>query len=272
MTTHIRWGHVLDQARDIVDSYDTAVTLRQLFYRLVALGIIPSTLTAYKRLSSVTAAARRDGGFPDLTDRGRGIEEYRTFASPSDALRFTAETYRRDRTEGQGVSLYLGVEKAGIVNQLDARFGDPLGLPILPLGGYASQSFVDDVAAHVEAAGRPAVLLYGGDHNPSGWDTPRDFETRTGCFRKVIRVAVTPGQIDEYDLPATIDEVKDESDSRSKAFIARFGRRRVDLDALDPDVLRGLFAAAIAGFWDTSTFEASLAQERLDIETLRGLL
>ena len=30
-TARIKWSHVIDAAREIVDSYDTAVTLRQLF-------------------------------------------------------------------------------------------------------------------------------------------------------------------------------------------------------------------------------------------------
>jgi hypothetical protein len=124
------WGRVLDESRDIVESYDTAVTLRQLFYRLVARLVIPNTVGAYKGLSRVTADARRDGDFPDLTDRTREIFEYQTVTSPARAIGYTAAIYRRDRTEGQEVSIYLGVEKDGMVNQLDAWFSC-LGLPIL---------------------------------------------------------------------------------------------------------------------------------------------
>jgi hypothetical protein len=271
MTTHrIRWGHVLDAARAIVESYDTPVTLRQLYYRLVASQLIPNVATAYKRLSALTAEARRDevDPFPDLIDRGRSVFEYRTFDAPRDALDYTARIYRRDRTEGQDVSLYLGVEKAGIVNQLDAWFGD-LGVPVLALGGYASQSFADDVRYHVERQDRPGVLLYAGDHDPSGWDIPRDFIERTGCFRAVHRVALTPELIDAHDLPENVGK---EDDSRAKAFVARFGRLvQVELDALPPDVLRGLFADAIEEYWDTSAFEAVLEREAAEREVLARL-
>jgi hypothetical protein len=44
------------------------VTLRPLFYRLVAKQLIPNLRTFYRRLSARTAEARRDGTFPDLTD------------------------------------------------------------------------------------------------------------------------------------------------------------------------------------------------------------
>jgi hypothetical protein len=198
------WGRVLDESRDIVESYDTAVTLRQLFYRLVARLVIPNTVGAYKGLSRVTADARRDGDFPDLTDRTREIFEYQTFTSPARAIGYTAAIYRRDRTEGQEVSIYLGVEKDGMVNQLDAWFSD-LGLPILSPRGYASQSYVDEVARHVADVGRPAVLVYAGDHDPTGHDIDRDFAECTGCFEQVRRIALGPELVEQYDLPEAVD-------------------------------------------------------------------
>lgn len=42
------------------------------------------------------------------------------------------------------------------------------------------------------------------------------------------------------------------------------------LDALPPDTLRELYQAAIDEHWDTSTCEASLAQERQDRDELRA--
>jgi hypothetical protein len=58
------WKDVLASARPIVDSYDTGVTLRQLFYQLVSKQIIPNTPTTYQTLSDRTAAARRLGTSP----------------------------------------------------------------------------------------------------------------------------------------------------------------------------------------------------------------
>jgi hypothetical protein len=168
------WPELLVAAADIVDSYETGVTLRQLFYRLVAAKLLPNTTSAYKGLSSKTAEARRQGEFPDLIDRGRLIHRRAHWASPAEALQALARQYRQDRTEGQDVSVYIGVEKAGLVMQLESWFGD-LGIPILALGGYSSQTYVDDVVADVEDQDRPAVLLYSGNFDPSGEDIDRDF-------------------------------------------------------------------------------------------------
>ena len=160
------------------------------------------------------------------------------------------QIYRRDRTEGQVFSIYLAVEKAGIVNQFDQWFGTPFGIPILALGGYASQSYVNEIVAHVQAQNRPAVLLLAGDHDPSGWDIPRDFEVRTDCWKVVERVVLDPEQVELYDLPEAFDAEtleKLERDSRGQAFIERFGAlTQVELDALPVDVLRELFTDRLA--------------------------
>ena len=134
-SARIDWPEVIRQAREIVESYATSVTLRQLFYRLVSAQVIPNSQVAYKRLSALTAEARRDGTFPALIDRGRTIHEYQWFTGTGDALTWLSRIYRLDRTRDQDVSLYLGVEKAGMVVQLQSWFGD-LGVPVLALGRY----------------------------------------------------------------------------------------------------------------------------------------
>ena len=243
MATRYDWGTILAEATAIVGSYDTPVTLRQLFYRLVAAELLPNVQGAYKGLSSKTAEARREGTFPDLSDRTRSIHQYQHWASPQDALNDAASCYRVDRTEGQKVSLYLGVEKATMVNQMQSWFGD-LGVPILALSGYASQSYTDTTARHADAQDRPAVLLYAGDHDPSGEDIDRDFVARTGCFDIVERVALSSDQVAQYALPVAPGKT---TDSRKASFIARHGELvQVELEALAPDVLQGLFTDAIA--------------------------
>jgi|KBSMisStaDraftv2_1062788.scaffolds.fasta_scaffold41536_5 hypothetical protein len=259
------WPALLEQAATIVESYDTLVTLRQLFYRLVAVGLLPNTTNAYKSLSRYTAEARRDGTFPALMDRGRMIHRNETFASPTAARRWLQSIYRRDRTEGQTVSLYLGVEKAGIVAQLEEWFGD-LGVPIVALGGYSSQTYVDEVAADALAAKRPAVLLYAGDHDPSGEDIDRDFLERTACFDEVRRVALTADQVEQYALPPQPGK---ETDSRARGFVERHGRLvQVELDALPPDILQGLFEAAIEEFFDATRYQAVLVRETKERRSL----
>jgi hypothetical protein len=81
MARGLDWDYIVQHAAQIVRSYDTGVTLRQLFYRLVSDETIPNNQNAYKGLSRYTARARREGWFPDLVDRNRSIEEPLTFTS-----------------------------------------------------------------------------------------------------------------------------------------------------------------------------------------------
>ena len=267
--TRQAWAPILEHAADIVYSYSTGVTLRQLFYRLVADGTLVNTTGSYKSLSSKTAEARREGGFPDLIDPGREIHRPTSWIGPEALVDAALAQYRRDRTEFQDVSVYLGVEKKGIVAQLESWFGDQ-GIPILALGGYSSQTYIDDVAADAFGQSRDAVLLYAGDFDPSGEDIDRDFEARTGCFDEVVRVALTAEQVSTYQLPPAMGKV---TDSRAGRFIARHGQLvQVELDALPPDVLRTLYADALAQFWDVSAYERSLTTEQDDVRRLKQLV
>lgn len=269
VTDRLAWPPIIERAREIVEGYDTGVTLRQLYYRLVAEQWFPNSTTSYKRLSDRTTRAREAGDFPELIDQARRIHRPTSWGDPYEVLQAAAEQYRRDRTEGQDVSVYLGVEKAGMVAQLSSWFGD-LGLPVVPLGGYASHTFKRDVSDDVAAMRRPAVLLYAGDFDPSGEDIDRDFVAKTDCWSKVVRVALSPEQITAHDLPEAMGKA---TDSRARGFLARHGRLvQVELDALPPEVLRGLFADALAEFWDVSAFERSRAQERADRDVLDRLI
>lgn len=63
----------------------------------------------------------------------------------------------------------------------------------------------------------------------------------------------------DADLPPQPGKV---TDSRAAAFTARHGELvQVDLDALPPDVLRGLYDEVWAAYWDTSAFEEAVARE-----------
>jgi transposase-like protein len=259
---------LVERAVEIVNSYDTPVTLRQLFYQLVAAGLIPNTRAAYQRLSKVTAAGRRDGSFPDLIDDSI-IHRNEHFDGVSDALNSILNWYRRDRTEGQPVAIYIAVEKAGLVEQLRAWFSD-LGIPIIALGGYASQSYVKMVQDDVDADGREAILLYAGDYDPSGEDIDRDFIARSDCWSRVERVALTTEQVIAHNLPPMPGK---QTDPRAAGFIATHGELvQVELDALSPTDLRALFQAAIDVEWDSDAYDAVMAEEHEDREKLEAVI
>lgn len=261
----LSWSPVIDRARAVVESYVEPVTLRQVFYRLVATGTIPNTLSAYKRLSALTAEARREGTFPDLADHGRRITRPPAFTDISQARAWLRRTYRRDRTVGQPVTVYLGVEKEALVAQLAAWYDD-LGLPVIALRGYGSQTIADLVRRDARRAGRPDALLYAGDFDSSGEDIERDFVVRTNCWAHTERVALSVDQVAESHLPPQPGKT---TDSRAAAFTAahgrlvqvRGGRARTRRPA--PVVRR-----APERWWHPDAYEAILHVEAQDREEL----
>ena len=113
----------------------------------------------YKQLSKRRAAGRREGWFPRLIEQGRPICRPPFWASSADALSDALGRYREDRTAGQPVQLGLGVEKAGMVEQLDAWYGDR-GVPIVALAGFSSEGLIERIGDAIDDDGRPAVLAY----------------------------------------------------------------------------------------------------------------
>jgi hypothetical protein len=186
------------------------------------------------------------------------------------------------------VSLFLGVEKNALAGLLQAWFDDQ-GLPVLPLGGYSSESLDRVVKDRVQADGRPAVLIYAGDFDASGMDIGRNFVAQTDCWKQTIRVGLDEDLIEQLGLPVLKGKVKD---SRAPKFVERHprihGRHnfgtdaegrtipvQVELDAVDPTGLRALFQAAIDQFWDVSSFEEIRDREDADrtrLETAMSLI
>jgi hypothetical protein len=255
----ITWAPILDRAAEIVHQYSEKITLRQLFYRLVSEQLIANTEYNYKHLSELTAKARREGSFPALIDLTREVAWRRGWDSPRQAVQGIVSSYQRGHTEGQPWLIVLGVEKRGIRAQLLDWFGYDYHVPVEAISGYDSQSHADEMRELIEDDGRPAVLLYAGDFDPSGEDIMRDFLARTDCWEKVVHIALTDEQVATFALPQNPGK---SADSRAAAFAARHGRLvQVELDALAPDQLRGLYQQAFDGYWDTSQYQAVLARE-----------
>jgi hypothetical protein len=263
----LKWELTIERASEV--ACDAPMTLRQCFYILVSEGLVPNVDTSYKRLSALTAQARRDGSFPAFLDGTREVFRYDAWDGIEHALSDLADVYRRDRTEGQPRQVWIGGEKRTLALQLERWFSD-LGCPIVICAGYASQTLCDDVRAAVEDDGREAVLIYAGDFDPSGEDIVRDFVERVGSFERVVRVAVTAEQVEALELPPLPGK---RTDARAAGFEARHGRLvQVEVEAVPPETLRRLYQEAISAEWDVSAYEAVLAREADERDRLLDLL
>jgi hypothetical protein len=271
-----KWPVIVAEAVRIANSYSTPVTLRQLHYRLVAAGVggYLNTPSCYKQLSSLTAEARRQEAFPELSDRTRGIERPQSFKDPADALDTLIRAYKRDHTEGQKFQTWVLYEKATLGAQIEAWTYN-YGLPTAALRGYSSESLEREIWDTMEADGRPVVAFYVGDLDPEGEDIERNFKDQ--AVRKYIdfhhwqKLTVLPTQIGPLGLVA--NPGKDKS-SRASGFIAKYGRLfQIEVEAIDPGVLETMVISAITDstWFNVKALDKSIRQERTERKLLEKL-
>ena len=125
--------------------------------------------------------------------------------------------------------------------------------------GEPSDTMLHQMARTGAEDGRPMVVLYFSDCDPSGWQMPVSVGRKLQAFREGLfpglefaeyRVALTPDQVREYGLPST--PLKD-TEKRADKWQNAMGVAQTEIDsiaALRPDLLRQIARAAIAPFYD----------------------
>ena len=169
-----------------------------------------------------------------------------------------AEDYRGDRTDGQPVKLMIFCEAVGMVPQL-FRVADPFGIGVRSSSGFESLTEKHSLAREIAASDRPVEILHVGDHDPSGVHLVLSIEEDVAAFiaelggeAGFVRIAVTPAQIAEFDLPTAPPKA---TDNRA------FAGETVQAEALAPDVLAEIVRDAIVARLDVSAYEAALERE-----------
>jgi hypothetical protein len=269
------YEEVVEAALEVFEQYDTALTLRQLYYRLVSRQLFPNTINSYKRLSRLMVRAREEGAVPVncLEDRsrrilGRGDTNY---ASAQDFLRRRLASLRESYKEFklpmwdvQSNYILVSLEKDAL-SRLVSDIANQYNVRTFPTRGYPSFTYVQRMAGYIRnrLKGKPTVVLYFGDFDPSGVDIERDLSERLGKYNAgdfiVHRVALTRDQIVKYSLPPM--PVK-RSDARADNFLASYGNESVELDALDPRTLKLMVAQSIASYIDLDAW--SKKEEEID--------
>lgn len=160
--------------------------------------------------------------------------------------------------ERQPYRLVLIGEKSSlddVLAPIAERYSADLYLP----SGEASDSMLHGMAAAAAADGRPLVVLYFADSDPSGWQMPISVARKLQAFKvglfpdlifEVHRVALTPDQVRAYGLPST--PLKP-TELRGEDWRAATGTAQTEIDALAslrPDLLREITHEAIRPFYD----------------------
>lgn len=181
----------------------------------------------------------------------------------ADFAEYARWAYRRDVWLTQPEYLEVWLEK----DVLSGIFEDELswyGVTLNVGRGYDGWDSVQSAAQRYSAKDCPTTILYFGDFDPSGEDMVRSLAKRLaecGCYPKMVKCALTPEDVERYNLPPAMAK---RSDSRAAAFIAKHGDVSVELDALPMPVLRERLVAEVEDRMDLRALGATRGIEDLE--------
>lgn len=264
-------GVITDYARQ-----GFSLTLRQVYYQMVARAIIPNNERSYKNLGNLISDARLAGliDWKAIEDRTRNLRRNSHWTTPGSMIDSAAYSYHLDHWAGQENYVEVWVEKdalIGIVGQICGQ----LDVNHFSCRGYVSQSEMWEAGRRLRAHsenGQHIVLLHLGDHDPSGKDMSRDIMDRLRTFEtygvEFHRLALNMDQIDQYNPPPNPAKL---SDSRAAGYIEEYGRESWELDALEPQVISDLISENVAKYRDEVAYQKVLKREKHEKELLEDL-
>lgn len=268
---------MISQLDSIIREYQAqgyVLTVRQLYYQLVARDIIANTLQEYKRVAGLINDAKLAGylDWDALEDRTREFVRRSKWESGREVIDIVADQFHKDLWEGQSKRVFVIVEKEALVGVLE-RTCNRYDVPLLAARGYPSGSvireFVERDILPATDEGQEIVILHLGDHDPSGIDMTRDLTDRIDLFAgfsvELVRIALTMDQIDAERPPENPAKT---TDSRFNGYMRLYGTSSWELDALSPAYLDNLVSEHIDEHIDRAPWDDRLEE----IDTVKGNL
>lgn len=255
---------LLTKIGEILTSYEAQgyhLTIRQLYYQLVARDLISNNLRSYHAIVNLVSQGRLAGliDWDMIEDRVRVPLRNTHWDNPRQIIHAAASSYYKSRWEGQENYIEVWAEKDAISNIVEpvCRKWDVL---FMANRGYSSQSAMYDAYERFrskDTEGLNLTIIYLGDHDPSGLDMTSDIDGRMELFLSrgedlVNRIALNMDQIRRYNPPENPAKV---TDSRYKKYVAEHGESSWELDALEPAVLSTLVEDTILEYLDQDKFD-----------------
>lgn len=269
---------ILDKIFAVVDEYaaqQIKLTLRQLYYQLVARGFIENKESEYKKTSRLLKKARYGGlvDWKSIEDRSRTPELPYHYENVPDFIESALHSFRLNRWAGQEYYVELITEKDALSSVLSPIVYRKYHMGFNVVHGYSSVTSIYEISKRFMEAlksGKKAIVLYVGDHDPSGLDMVRDIEDRLKELLRylpvdIIPVALTMEQIEEFNPPPNPAKT---NDTRAKSYIQHFGSESWEVDALRPEVLIRFVEGAIHDYLDVDGMNEVIERENREREKL----
>lgn len=255
---------VVPKILQIVDDLEKwhPLTVRQIYYQLVAKEIIPNSRQEYQNISRLLTRMRKEHLVPwsVITDRSRRMLEKRGISSIEEHIRdnmtYLFDGYNRCLVQNQDNYVEVWTEK----DALSSIFEEAVWrycCRIVVCRGQLSATFLNEYAIRAEAAikhGQEPVILYFGDLDPTGMRIPEIIGNklidRHDLVVDINRIALCPHNVELYNLPFNPAATKT-SDTNYKWYCSQgYGHYSVELDALHPEVLIEMIDVALRDHLD----------------------
>ena len=269
---------LLSTIQEILDRYQKlgyVLTIRQLYYQLVSRNAIPNTIRQYKALVNVVSQGRLAGmiDWERIEDRVRNPSSNTHWNTGQGILRAAARSFYIDRWMNIPYHIEVWCEKDAVSNILQpvcSRWD----VTFMANRGYSSQSAMYDASKrfiYSEQGGHRGVILYFGDHDPSGMDMTRDIKDRMDVFGSVVevkRIALNMDQIEDYNPP---ENPAKKTDTRYKHYVSRHGESSWELDALEPTLLDKLAESSILVYVNKAEFKRVAERQEAIADKIRRI-
>ncbi|MDO8475030.1 MAG: hypothetical protein Q7W02_02340 [Candidatus Rokubacteria bacterium] len=277
-------------AHEILEQIQPA-SVRAVCYQLFVRGAIPGMDKAStNRVGALLTRAREEGEIPWewIVQEGRAIESVAAWQDPAAFARSVQAAYRRNKWDGQPTRIMVVSEK-GTVRGTLAPVLEEFEVEFLPVGGYASATRVKELADARTAGDKPLLLLYLGDHDPSGrgmsdQDLPRrllrylstDRADKDAWDQDAVDFYAAEWGVDVRRIALTIEDTEalgedlgfpaedKANDPRYPWFAETFGSWCWELDALNPNILRGRVRDALRAELDPVQWARYVAAEQVE--------
>lgn len=260
---------------------DHPQSVRHVFYCMTDPRLaepVEKTEHGYVQVQYQLKLMRQDGTIPygwitDATRRGFHID---MFDDAADFITRISGLYRGDLWRHAGHYVEVWTESRSLASVIE-NLCKELAVSLYPSGGFTSLTLAYEAAEYINAVVNdrevPAEIIYIGDYDPAGVLIDQDVEAK---LREHIdphidlnfyRLAITPDQIIEYDLPTKPRKAGE--------------RRRPDIketvegEAMKPADLRRLLRGKIESFLpagELASVKIAEQSEREHLERVAGLM
>jgi len=239
-----------------------------------------------KKVGRLLTMARKDGVIPWewIVEEGRQLRGYYGWNNSEEFIEEQLQLYRQERWNTQPNKIQIWSEKATLGGVLQPVL-DEFALPFLNVKGFGSTTSMYNAAK--SWAAEPFIVLYLGDHDPSGlWMSEEDIPARFTEYLQAVlkeykvnislsgepildlqRIALTP-----EDTQGLISLPIKNQDPRAPWFKDKHGHQCFEVDGLNPNTLRDKLRAAVMEYIDVPAWNLAGATEKAERESMSTFL